>query len=62
MRLVPSCSHHHHSAFVGITTSYAIPVKENVQQLRRARTSTKKSVKKYAVVQRFGFFTKVSKT
>ena len=62
MRLVPSCSHHHHSAFVGMTTSYAIPGKENGQQLRRGRTSTKESVKIYAVVQRFFSFTKVSKT
>ena len=62
MRLVPSCSHHHQSAFVGMITSYAIPVKENGQQLRRERTSTKESVKIYAVVQRFFPFTKVSKT
>ena len=31
--LVPSCSHHNQSAFVGMTTSYAIPGKENGQQL-----------------------------
>ena len=62
MRLVPSCSHHRHSAFAGITTSYAIPGKENGQQLWRGRTPTKESVKIYAVVQRFFSFTKVSKT
>ena len=62
MRLVPSCSHHRNSAFVGITTSYAIPGKENGQQLWRGRTSTKESVKIYAVVQRFFSFSKVSKT
>ena len=62
MSLVPSCSHHHHSAFVGMTTSYAVPGKENGQQLWRGRTPTKESFKIYAVVQRFFSFTKVSKT